>query len=496
MTGLPAALPRRFLLVRRRHLLLTAGAWSVTTAVRGEDLAGHEAGGARGGILVPAGASIQAAVDRAPEGAVFLLGSGTHRLQAVRPKARQSFLGQAGTILNGSQRLTRFTREGSFWVADGQGQVGVRHGQCRSGTPTCNLPEAVFVDNTLLLQVLEPRDLGPGTFYVDRERSRLYLLVDPRGRVVEAGGATFAFDGSAPDVLIAGVIVEKYASSAQKGAIQAQYGSGWTIRNCEVRLNSGGGIAAGAGTCVDGCDVHHNGQIGITGSGDGVVIENSRIWANNTRGFDYTWEAGGAKVAVGNGVTFRGNHVYDNDGPGLWCDIKCRNVLYEGNIVERNADSGLFHEISFSAIMRGNILRHNGTGDRPWFWGSDIMIAASEDVQVYRNTLVVSAGRCGIMLIDQNRRMKPAGMYKTRNDRIHDNVLTFEGRGCAGGASDAAPGSENFSIIEDGGNVFDGNLYRVPQASGPFRFAWGHRSFDWDEIRRQGIESHGRLERY
>jgi hypothetical protein len=31
-------------------------------------------------------------------------------------------------------------------------------------------------------------------------------------------------------------------------------------------------------------------------------------------------------------VTFRSNHVHDNVGHGLWCDINCRNVVYEVNL--------------------------------------------------------------------------------------------------------------------------------------------------------------------
>ena len=57
-------------------------------------------------------------------------------------------------------------------------------------------------------------------------------------------------------------------------------------------------------------------------------------------------------------------------------------------------------------------------------------------------------------------------------------------------------GQENFLVIEEGGNVFDHNQYRVPQDSGPFRFAWGHQSYGWDDIRQMGIETNGRLRRY
>ena len=103
-----------------------------------------------------------------------------------------------------------------------------------------------------------------------------------------------------------------------------------------------------------------------------IRIEGNRIWSNNIYGFDPGWEAGGVKIAESDGVTFRGNHVHDNNGPGLWCDIECRNVVYEDNLVENNQDAGIFHEISFNAVIRRNVVRHNGSASRGWFWGADI----------------------------------------------------------------------------------------------------------------------------
>ena len=227
-----------------------------------------------------------------------------------------------------------------------------------------------------------------------------------------------------------------------------------------VRLNSGAGISVGTGSRVRNCDIHHNGQIGIEGDGNDILIEGNRIWSNNTHGFDPEWEAGGVKIAQTNGVTFRGNHVHDNNGAGLWCDIECRNVVYENNLVENNQHNGIFHEISFNAVIRGNVVRHNG-GGRTWFWHADILVAASQDVEVTGNTVTAAPGACGIMLIDQGRRSEGGAKYKTRNNTIHANEMTFEGAPCAGGASDTKPDDENFAIIPNGNNRFDANTYRV-----------------------------------
>jgi len=444
-------------------------------------------------IAIEPGASIQAAVDRAGDGAAFCLKNGTHRIQAVRPRPNQRFYGEGRTILNGSRLLTDFGRENNYWVARDQRQHGQRRGTCAREAAACNLPEGLFIDDVPLVQVLAKDDVGPGRFYFDHAAGDIYFADNPAGHKVEATVAAFAFESSAPGVLIRNLTIEKYASVAQKGAIQAQEAAGWAIENCELRLNSAAGIAAGSGTRVRDCNIHHNGQIGITGVGRDILIEHNQIWENNTREFSSGWEAGGVKLAVSEGVVLRGNDVHDNRGPGLWCDIECRDVLYEDNIAEHNRDAGIFHEISFSAVIRNNIVRHNGSAGKTWFWGDNILVAASQDVEVYGNTLTADAGTCGIVLVDQGRPMKSGGAYKTRGNKIYNNDTTFEGAACAGAASDVGPRDENALIIEDGNNLFDRNIYRIPRGNAPLRFAWGHAVFGWDELRRAGLEQNGSL---
>ncbi|XIA64456.1 right-handed parallel beta-helix repeat-containing protein [Bradyrhizobium sp. TZ2] len=377
-------------------------------------------------------------------------------------------------------------------MANSQLQRVPKHGECLPSAPACDQPQTVFIDDKPLAKVLSKDALATNEVYVDYAGDRIYLADDPTNRTVEATTASFAFESAAPDVVIGNLTIEKYGSAAQKGAIHAREGVRWTIENCVVRLNSGAGISVGTGSRVRKCDVHHNGQIGIEGDGNDILIEGNHIWSNNTHGFDPEWEAGGVKIALTNGVTFRGNHVHDNNGAGLWCDIECHNVLYEDNLVENNQHNGIFHEISFNAVIRRNVVRHNGSG-RTWFWHADILVAASQDVEVTGNTVTAAPGACGIMLIDQGRRSDSGAIYKTRNNSIHANEMTFEGAPCAGGASDTKPDNENFAIIPNGNNRFDANTYRVRSTSGRARFVWGHAVTDWEGFRRKGLEQNGRL---
>jgi hypothetical protein len=442
------------------------------------------------------GQSIQAAIEAAPPGARFCLRNGLYRMQLARPKRGQQFYGEGNAVLNGSRVIANFTREGEYWVAEGQESRSRRQGHCMKASPTCGFPETLFIDGVPLTRVLHKAELGPGGFFVEPMTARLYLAESPEGRTVELAMAAFGFGGGASDVLISNLVLEKFASPAQRGAIDAQVGTGWTIENCEIRWSSGAGISVGKGTTVRECNIHHNGQIGITGAGDNIRIERNRIVANNTRGFSFGWEAGGAKISLADGVQFRGNTVLDNRGPGLWCDGDCRNVIYEDNLVERNVDAGIFHEISFNAVIRNNTLRHNGMGSDGWFWGNDITIAASEGADIYGNSVVVSEGRCAIMLIDQGRRDK-GRLYKTRDNNVHDNDVTFEGAPCAGGTSDVKRGDDNFEIIAKGNNRFDRNIYRVARGTQSYRFVWGRdEGLDWAALRRAGLEANGKLVLY
>ena len=167
-------------------------------------------------IAVEPGNSIQAAVDRSGEGAVFCLKKGIHRAQAVRPRAGQRFHGEGETVLNGSRLLDGFRREGRYWVASSQLQRVPKHGECLPSAPACDQPQTVFIDDKPLAKVLSKDALVTNEVYVDYVGGRIYLADDPTNRTVEATIASFAFESAAPDVLIGNLTIEKYGSAGAK----------------------------------------------------------------------------------------------------------------------------------------------------------------------------------------------------------------------------------------------------------------------------------------
>ncbi len=464
-------------------------------------------------IPVPVGASIQAIVEKASPGATFCIAAGTHRAQSIAPKDRQVFIGQPGAILNGSELVSDIRHDGAFW-ATATSRLEVKpFGTCLRQRARCNDPRRFFLDGRPLEPVADRADLQPGRVYSDAATGVSYLADDPRGRTLERTRQLYAFDSKgARGVTVKGLIVEKYATPAQQGAIfgdENPRATDWLIEGNETRFNSGSGIATGDRSIVRGNKVHSNGQLGISPNGVDVVIENNEIYENNIYGFYAGWEAGGVKAGKVERLTLRGNYVHDNYGSGLWCDVDCRNVVFENNLVERNSDAGIFYEISFDAIIRNNTVRLNGTGrggqqGSRWVWGAGIQIAASEGVQVYGNTVTVAEGSIGIILVDQGRERfdqsrrngAPKLLYKTARNAVHDNEVIYEGRtGLSGGASDVPASNPNFGIIETAGNRFDRNTYILRRPTDAPLFIWGQAPVSFDAFRGLGQEAGGRIVR-
>ena len=72
------------------------------------------------------------------------------------------------------------------------------------------------------------------------------------------------FGGDAEDVVLENLIVEKYASDAQEGAIFIDDARGWLLSNVVARWNHGAGLSFGPETEVQGGSFSHNGQVGIS----------------------------------------------------------------------------------------------------------------------------------------------------------------------------------------------------------------------------------------
>ncbi|WP_020531563.1 carbohydrate-binding domain-containing protein [Flexithrix dorotheae] len=476
-------------------------------------------------VELKVGDDFQSFVDNQPTNTTFLIKAGVHRMQSVVPKEGQKFIGEVGAIMRGAMYLESGNWEDTsymgrtLWKYENvplspnpepfKGEDG-----CENGIP-CNRPEDLFLNNNFLKQTntLDALDES-GEWYLDYgipygsseakngTTGTVYMFDDPTNTAdsVEISLTRFAFgvhsqtpgsfgfsnEKAASHVTVENLVIEKYASLIAYGAIGNRIpGDHWTIKNNEVRYNHGAGIHFASHNLVEGNNVHHNGQIGIKASDrypigeanegepkivvDSEVIEND-IWANRSPnvGYDWGFEGGGTKFVRTQNLLVKGNHVYGNNGPGLWTDIDNYGTVYELNVVEDNFASGIFHEISGEATIRNNIVSNNAFSH-----GAQIYVVGSEDVKVYYNEVNIDSTfspyeNPGGILIRRECRFPEKGI----NNYVHHNIIKIKS-GLGQGKNGVEVGSccERDSITQAcisaldtvglSSNKFDFNTYKI-----------------------------------
>ncbi len=414
-------------------------------------------------------------VDQAAAGTKFIILPGVHRITEAEPKDEMVFEGIDGATLNGSVLLDTWEPIDDGWDTTGPELNMNRHGECVDGYSACALRNDLFIDDQMLWRVDDRGDLESGTWWSDGRR--IVIADDPAGRKIEVSVTEHAFRSDADGVTIRGLTIEKFAPIAQTGAIQMRLpGTGsqatnWLVEDVEVRLNHAAGIATGDNTTIRNVHAHHNGQQGITGTqSTGVVIESSEINHNNLRGFAWGWEAGGIKYTRTTDLVFRDLEVHHNLGPGLWADIECADVLYEDNTVYSNSAMGIFHEISYDAVIRNNEVYDNGFIKGEWIWGSGILVAASSNVEVYGNVVTNNADGIGGI---QQRRESEGVLYRLENLRVYDNTITMW-FGWTGVVQDM----DDLTVFTDRNIVFENNTYI---GAGYEAFTWGNLPLTWED---------------
>jgi parallel beta-helix repeat protein len=304
-------------------------------------------------------------------------------------------------------------------------------------------------------------------------------FVGQPGTVLSGGGVIeHAFRGGAHDVTICGLVIENYANPAQTGAINGD-GVGWRIVGNEIRNNAGAGVTLNDEYQLIGNGIHHNRQIGIKGAGADILIQNNEISHNNINDeYDMSWEAGGAKFLRTEDLVVRGNFVHDNHGHGLWTDSNNVRSLYEDNLVVGNYGAGIFHEISYDAIIRGNQIEANGYRHAQ----GGIRVVSSRNVEIATNRVTGNNG--GIYVAQTERGEGIYGRFVVENLWVHDNYISF-----SEGWSGLRANDELGMTIYEMNNRFDGNTYQLEPHGTPF--IWRNRELDVSEWRLYGLDTNG-----
>ena len=438
-------------------------------------------------VQVYPGNNVAGIVSSAPAGTTFHLNGGVYRLQQIVPRNGDTFVGDSNTDLTGAVVLTNFGNVGGLYVAAFTGTPGQTNGYCVSSAPACIYPEDLFLDNAPLQRVTSQAAVAPGSWFLNYSTGRIFMADSPAGHTVEISSARSAFSGSAANVTVQNLTVEKYAVPAQMGAIGDQYpGNGWQVLNATARLNHGAGIAIGSGGLVRGSNASNNGNEGIHAVGSNITIASNTISNNNYAGFDAGWEAGGLKSASVTNLMVKLNTVANNIGPGLWTDINSTGVTYDSNTVTNNANEGIKHEISYAATISNNTVSNNGSAFSPWLWGSQILVQNSQSVNVFGNVVTVNANYGnGISLIYQNRGTGTQGPWNTTNNNVYNNTIYYSGQnGQSGMVADY-----NQSTALAWPNTFNNNTYYVQGTTHTF-WVW-QENYVWTQFQAAGYERQG-----
>ncbi len=468
-------------------------------------------------ILINAGEDIQSVIDANPGPNTFILGPGIHRGQSVRLYDYQTLTGIEGAILSGAEVLSdwQYDEVNDAWYVEGQTQQGrvtvawVPSGPvCRATNPRCRYPEDLFIDGQIQRHVEWMGDLADGTWWFDYDNDRIWVKYDPRSKFVETSVVPQGVYGGADHVTVRNLIVEKFATPTQIGAVDSRlYGSGsgpdgtnWTVDNVEARFNHGTGIFVTDGGRIINSNAHHNGQQGFSARGYGVVVENSQLSHNNTAGYHWDFEAGGGKYYRTYDMVFRNNWVHDNYGSGVWFDIANFNALIEDNTVENNDFDGIFYEVSYGAVIRNNLVLGNGFEDHRgvWLWGAGIIVASSSDVEIYGNE--VRNNWNAITAVEQQRGTWEGNPRHVTNLWVHDNLIAMDASlithdyqydFAANGYTGLGVDYGDTSFYTSRGNRFESNDYEIP--SGAALFHWMGVPAQWEAWQGYGQDLDGSL---
>ncbi len=425
-------------------------------------------------------------VNSYPGGTTFVIKTGVHRMQYAVPKSYDSFIGESGAVMNGAQHLTSFSQSGSYWVAHVYASSKTSDSSlCESTHPGCDFPEQLFFDDGAKIRVLYLSQVGPGKWYLDYSTGEVYMGDDPSGHNVEISLVGYAFAGSATNVKISQLVIEKYASPRDQGAVDGESPSGplsqhWTVEWNDIRLNHGAGVRIGDYMWVYHNQIYNNGQLGLGGTGKNAVIQNNAIYYNDLAGYLYK-VAGGTKFVRCYNLTIQYNNVHNNNGPGLWVDIDNDYVLMEYNTTSYNLVAGIFVEISYHVTVRYNNSQHDGynpQGSSLW-WGAGILNNSSPYVSVYSNTVMYCTN--GIGAIQADRGTGAYGPYLVEYFVVHNNSIT-QVNGVAEGIVKAS--NYDDSVYTSWHNDFYSDLYYLTYPTTHDYFYWldeYHTLAWWDE---------------
>lgn len=344
--------------------------------------------------------TITAAVSRTPSNGVVIVRSGSyHESLVLAGKTDVTIEAESGSTvwLDGSRVVSNWTQSGSAWVATGwttqfDSSPTFTWGAADSTSaswqfvnpsyPMAAHPDQVWIDDVAQKQVGSRSEVGPGSFYVDYDKSQLILGSSPAGHEVRASDLAKAISIRDQGATISGINVRKFAPSVPtQGAVTVERPD-VTLKDLKITDNATTGLQVGGpGARLSNLKLARNGMAGLRGThADGLRIDQVvSVW-NNLERFNSSPSAGGAKLVRTNTITVTGSRFSHNFGTGLWFDESAYNVRVFGSRITDNTANGLSLEISGTVKVANNVITDND--------GNGMKINDTDKVDVWNNTLI------------------------------------------------------------------------------------------------------------
>jgi hypothetical protein len=373
---------------------------------------------------------VEAALDNGASTATFCFAPGTYRM-SLTPKNGQTLIGEPGAVLKGTRVATGWTRQSNgIWVHNNATFNPVVESppfegserSCEAIPANCHYAD-LFKNGVRLKRVLADTTPPAEAWHWNYSLNRVYVNTsDPRAASMELTNWNVGIDTAGNNV-VQGLSVQHFGTRGVDTA------AGDVIRDVEFAWNHGEGFRLGGNpSTIIGGHTHHNGKFGGFCAGANKTIDglefsfnNNLHFANSNGGY---WGSGAIKCVQTTGLVVRNVFSHDNFSDGFWTDVNNVGTLYENNTIVRNERFGIFHEISCSVEVRGNVLQDNAN--------DGLFIHSSIDANVHHNTFGGN-GDAGVEIKDNlTRKAECAANAGAYGNRIHENILNGDAvKGCA-----------------------------------------------------------------
>ena len=240
-------------------------------------------------------------------------------------------------------------------------------------TPIVRHREMVFVNGTLLTQVLSASSMKAGTFYVDEGANAIRIWPTSgtnmsTAKVEAAVRSTTLNISGRSNVSFKGMVFQHAASCINQSGAIVSGSSNVVFDSVLVQWNNWGGLGIyhSNGITVKNSIASHNGGVGMGGFQDkNALYSNNEADYNNWRGAMgglLDWGMGGLKLMGLHTGTVSGFRAVNNQAQGLWFDTDNKNITISNVHLIGNKVTNLQLEanpgpisVSNSSFCRGDL---------------------------------------------------------------------------------------------------------------------------------------------